>query len=165
MRLMNKKEIDVEAYYIRYGPMVLRRCRRLLNDEEKAYDAMHEVFVKLILYKKQLKGTHPSTLLYRIATNICLNIIRDQRIHQNVMDRNILSTVSIYDGNEKVLDVQALLEYIFKGEKESTHQIAVMYFVDGMTYKEISRAVGLSISGVYKRLKALRDRLNKKGGM
>ena len=28
--------MDVNEYYRRYGPMVLRRCRRLLQDEEQA---------------------------------------------------------------------------------------------------------------------------------
>ena len=71
--------INVEAFYSRYGPMVLRRCRKLLKDEEKAMDAMQEVFVKVLLNKKRLKNQYPSSLLFRIATNVCLNIIRAQR--------------------------------------------------------------------------------------
>ncbi|MFC2146365.1 hypothetical protein ACFLRT_03285 [Acidobacteriota bacterium] len=35
MKIGENKEIDVEAYYARYGPMLLRRCRRLLRDNEK----------------------------------------------------------------------------------------------------------------------------------
>jgi RNA polymerase sigma-70 factor (ECF subfamily) len=42
--------IDVEAVYRRYGPMVLRRCRTLLRDEERARDAMKDTFVKLVRY-------------------------------------------------------------------------------------------------------------------
>ncbi|MEO0814068.1 MAG: sigma-70 family RNA polymerase sigma factor, partial [Myxococcota bacterium] len=30
--------IDVDDYYRRYGPMVLRRCRTLLRNEEDARD-------------------------------------------------------------------------------------------------------------------------------
>jgi hypothetical protein len=37
MKIVEKKEINVEAYYTRCGPMVLRRCRRLLQDHEKAF--------------------------------------------------------------------------------------------------------------------------------
>jgi RNA polymerase sigma-70 factor (ECF subfamily) len=36
--------LDIEQFYRRYGPMVLRRCERLLRDPEKAADAMHDVF-------------------------------------------------------------------------------------------------------------------------
>jgi hypothetical protein len=36
MKIFEKK-IDVEAYYARCGPMVLRRCRKILKDNEKAF--------------------------------------------------------------------------------------------------------------------------------
>jgi hypothetical protein len=35
MKIVEKKKIEVEAYYARCGPMVLRRCRRLLQFNEK----------------------------------------------------------------------------------------------------------------------------------
>jgi DNA-directed RNA polymerase specialized sigma24 family protein len=40
-------DIDVEALSRRYGPMVLRRCRRLLGDEQEALDACQDVFVRI----------------------------------------------------------------------------------------------------------------------
>ena len=72
-------DIDLEVYYVRYGPMVLRRCRGMLRDEQAAFDAMQEVFVKLLVHKKRLDGRYPSSLLYTIATNLCLNRLRDER--------------------------------------------------------------------------------------
>ena len=39
--------LDIQALYQSHGPMVLRRCRRLLSDEASARDAMHDVFVEL----------------------------------------------------------------------------------------------------------------------
>ena len=68
--------IDVENYYRRYGPMVLRRCRKLLKDEESSVEAMQDTFVQLIKYKTNLTDEAPSSLLYRMATNVCLNRIR-----------------------------------------------------------------------------------------
>ena len=31
--------MDVDTLYRRYGPMVMRRCRQLLRDEDQALDA------------------------------------------------------------------------------------------------------------------------------
>ena len=163
MKIVEKNGIDVEAYYARYGPMVLRRCRKILKDNEKAFDALQDVFEKLLLYRESLKGTYPLALLYRIATNVCLNKIRDERPHQLLDYKEILLNISSGDNNEYGLDITGLLEYIIKGEKESTRKIAVMYFVDGMTLKEIAKVVGLSTSGTHKRLKELRVRLKEKG--
>src|SRR5262245_65593016 len=58
--------------------MVLRRCRRLLRDEDEALDACQDVFVRLLEHRRTLEARYPSSLLYRIATNVCLNRIRDR---------------------------------------------------------------------------------------
>jgi RNA polymerase sigma-70 factor (ECF subfamily) len=151
--------INVEEFYTRYGPMVLRRCRKLLRDEEKALDAMQEVFVKVLLNKKRLKNQYPSSLLFRIATNVCLNIIRGERSRPAAADEDILNNIAFYDESEELLIMGNLLDYIFKREKKSTREIAVMHFLDGMTLKEVADEVGLSVSGVRKRLRELRSRV------
>ena len=71
--------IDVEHAYRRYGPMVLRRCRQMLKDEQLATDAMQDVFVQLLRNQARLEDRGMSSLLYRIATNTCLNKIRSQQ--------------------------------------------------------------------------------------
>jgi DNA-directed RNA polymerase specialized sigma24 family protein len=58
--------------------MVIRRCRQLLRDEDDALDAAKDVFVRLIERQRELHARYPSSLLYRIATNVCLNRIRDR---------------------------------------------------------------------------------------
>ena len=45
---------DFDNLYRQFGPMVLRRCRFLLKNEEKALDAMQDVFVRLIERKEKL---------------------------------------------------------------------------------------------------------------
>src|SRR5262245_59547736 len=75
---MDAAGVDVEALYERYGPMVLRRCRFLLRDEDQALDTTHDVFVQLLTHRERLTAAYPSSLLYRIATNLCLNRIRDR---------------------------------------------------------------------------------------
>ncbi|MCP5103722.1 MAG: sigma-70 family RNA polymerase sigma factor [bacterium] len=153
-------EINVEEFYTRYGPMVLRRCRHLLRDEEKAMDAMQEVFTKVLLNQKRLKNQYPSSLLYRIATNTCLNIIRADRSSQFTADEDTLINIAMYDESEEKLVMENLLDSIFKREKQSTREIAVLHFVDGMTLKETAKEVGLSLSGVRKRIRELKARVN-----
>ncbi len=152
--------INVEEYYTRYGPMVLRRCRRLLRDEEQALDAMQEVFTKVLLNRDRLRDDYPSSLLYRMATNVCLNLIRAQRTRPTVENENILTDIACYDESENRLILGNLLDHIFKREKPSTREIAVMHFVDGMTLQEVAQAVGLSFSGVRKRIREMKARVS-----
>ncbi len=151
-------DVKINELYTRYGPMVLRRCRQLLRDEDKALDAMQEVFTKLIVYGERLEMKYPSSLLFRISTNVCLNIIRSLNVHRTINDEVLLESIALYDENEDRAIFRDLLERIFKGEKKSTREIAVLHFVDGMTLSEVAQEVGLSHSGVRKRIRELRSR-------
>jgi RNA polymerase sigma-70 factor (ECF subfamily) len=157
-----RPEINIEEYYRRYGPMVLRRCRQLLRDEENALDAMQEVFAKLLIHKDRLKNQFPSSLLFRISTNTCLNMIRDQRSHPSLAGEDALAGIAAYDEGENRIILKDLLERIFRKEKELTRTIAVMRFVDGMTLQEVADEVGLSLSGVRKRIRGFRERMRTK---
>jgi RNA polymerase sigma-70 factor (ECF subfamily) len=155
--------IDIEAFYIRYGPMVLRRCRRMLKNEQSAHDAMQEVFLKVLSNQNRLTAEYPSALLYRIATNICLNRIRNEKKHSLHEYLDILHNTSFFESQETNASALSLLTYILEKEKESTRQIAVLYFVNGMTIKEIAETKNLSISGVHKHLDKLRQKIREKG--
>ena len=153
--------IDIEELYKKYGPMVLRRCRWILKEENRALDAMQDVFVQLIRYKDKLHGTYPSSLLYRIATNICLNMIRKERGRYAQMDDDMLYNIASWENLEQDISNKEELDRIFKDEKESTRVMAVMHFIDGMTFEEVASEVGLSVSGVRKRLRLLSERIRK----
>jgi RNA polymerase sigma-70 factor (ECF subfamily) len=57
------------------------------------------------------------------------------------------------------LIVRDLLDRLFRKEKQSTREIATLHFVDGMTLQEVADEVGLSLSGVRKRIRELKARI------
>ncbi len=142
--------------------MVLRRCRQMLTDEDLALDAMQDVFVKVLDRKHSLEATYPSSLLYTMATNHCLNILsREKRLVGNneVLDR----IVAMDRVEDKAVD-RIFLDQIFAGQKPSTRTIAVLHYMDGLTLEETSELCGLSVSGVRKRLRKLREAGLEMGG-
>ena len=150
--------VDVEALYRKYGPMVLRRCRRLLGDEERALDAMQDTFVRVLRHSGRLNDRAPSSLLYCIATNVCLNILRSDRRHPKISGDEILLNVASAEDVEEKAVTRHLLDGIFQRERASTKTMAVLHYVDKMTLEEVASHVGLSVSGVRKRLAALKAR-------
>ena len=44
---MDAGGIDVDALYKRYGPMVFRRCRGILRDDNEALDVMQDRFLAI----------------------------------------------------------------------------------------------------------------------
>jgi len=152
------ENVDVEGLYRRYGPMVLRRCRSLLKDEETATDAMQETFVQILRHRTTLNANYPSSLLYRIATNTSLNMLRSRRRRLAVSVEPFLDILAAReDLEERVTDAWEL-DGVFLGVKESTRRAATIHFLEEKTLEETAREVGLSISGVRKRLCALRKR-------
>ena len=150
--------LDVEALYRKYGPMVLRRCRKLLGDEEKALDAMQETFVRLLRRKESLTGEAPSSLLYCIATNLCLNVIRAEKRRPETSGGELVELIAGSDDVEAIGQARHLIEGIFAREEPSTRTMAVLHYVDGLTLEETAARVGLSVSGLRKRLSRLRKR-------
>jgi RNA polymerase sigma-70 factor (ECF subfamily) len=151
--------VDVAAQYRSFGPMVLRRCRALLRDEHAAVDAMHDVFVQLLRHGGRLDGSRPASLLLRIATNVCLNRIRSTRRRPyDTVDARVLA-IAAATRPEASWMARLHLGTAFRSELSSTRVMAVLHHVDGLTLEEVAREVGMSVSGVGRRLRGLRARL------
>lgn len=152
---MGGDDIDVEALYSRYGPMVLRRCRRLLRDEHEAQDVAQEVFVRVLRHAARLRERFPSSLLYRIATNLSLNRLRDRRRQPVLAGDEVLNRIA----TAADLDTPLLLERLLGRHPEATRAMAVLHYVDGMTLAQVARECAMSVSGVRRRLRALKASL------
>ena len=154
--------IDIAAWYEKYGPMVIRRCRKILKDEEDALDAVHDVFLNLLKAKPRLHGGFPSCLLYTMATNVCLNRLRKKKreIQKDFTDAEPLFFYR--DEGFDQVDAELLLEDILKDESEMNRAIYFMYYIDGMTLKEIAEASFFSISGVRKKLETFKSHARQK---
>lgn len=142
--------------YETYAPMVFRRCMFLLKDDAEASDMMQDVFVRIYDARNTLDLSAPSSLLWNTATRLCLNRIRDK--HRRGLDTSsseLLLDIACSTDERDDFEAKSLLAKLFAKEPESSRTIAVLHFVDGMTLEETADAVGLSVSGVRKRLRGL----------
>jgi len=155
---LESERVNVESLYRRYGAMVLRRCRQLMGNEDLAADAMQETFERILRSGNKLHARYPSSLLYRIATNVCLNALRTRRRRPTVSAEPFLDSIAGRERMEdRILD-SFMLEMVFSGTAGSTRTAAEMLYLEGCTLAETAEQVDLSISGVRKRLRCLRER-------
>lgn len=146
---------NLETLYRRYGPLVLRRCRQLLRDAAEAEDALQEVFMQIVRNPHLADVEFPSSLLYRIATNVSLNRLRSRARRAETRDDDTLLAIAAADDIESRSAAGRLLDRVFRRHPESTRVMAVLHYVDGLTLEEVARETALSVSGVRKRLRAL----------
>jgi len=160
---MNRNDIaDRQAFsevYEKFAPMVFRRCCSLLKDESEAADIMQNVFLRIYSSWNSLDMSSPSSLLWNTATRLCLNRIRDKarRGLQTQTEDLLLQIACADDAYEN--EAKSILARLFSKEPESSRTMAVLHFIDGMTLEETAEAVGLSVSGVRKRLRGLQGKL------
>ena len=119
-------------------------------------DAAQDVFVQLLQHRRRLNAQYPSSLLYRMATNLCLNRIRDNGRRPKTPGDEILHQVAAAEEPGARLEASFVLGALFGKHQESSRVIAVLHFVDGLTLQQVAGEVGMSVSGVRKRLRALR---------
>ena len=141
--------------------MVRRRCASLLRADAEADDATQEVFERVWLRARARGGVvddKPVSYLWQVATRVCLNRLRGRRRHPE-HPVELLDAVAALDDGVGTSAVRRALDRIFDREPQSTRTMAVLHFVDGLTLEETAEAVGLSVSGVRKRLRLLQQKL------
>lgn len=151
--------VDVDQLYRKYAPMVLRRCRTLLRHEARAVDAMQDVFVLVLRHQHELATGSGSSLLFRLATNVCLNQLRGtRRKAEDANDELVLSIAQDLDVEQRA-HAKGFLTRLFAEEPDTTATIAVLHYVDGMTWEEVAAEMKMSVSGVRKRARGITDRV------
>ena len=133
----------------RYGPVVYRRCLRLLRDPEAAADATQEVFVRLVRNMVVLEDR--ATVLpwiYRVATNHCLNVRRaDRWTAEGPVDLELAEGTTLDTFPERQLAQTILARF-----DPTTQAVVVAVLVDGMEQEETARTLGLSRKTVRRKL-------------
>lgn len=147
--------VDVGALYREWGPMVFRRILRFYDPVE-AEEVLHEVFVKVLENVESFReDASPSTWLYRIATNHCLNRLRDSKRRRELLAVHGADLYPAHIGSSQ--EAKFFLGELWKRLPEELLQIAVYYHVDGMTHAEIANVIGVSRRTVGNRLLELEE--------
>lgn len=145
---------DVERLYRTYGPSVYRRARAILGEEQAARDAMQEVFIRALKAGEAFRGdASPTTWLYRVTTNHCLNLLRDAKRRAELLREHLPAGEAARDpGMEGRMTVAQVLARV----PEELREVAVYYYVDQMSHDEIAALIGVSRRTVGNRLEAFR---------
>lgn len=163
VRVAMSPSVDVEAYFRTWGPMVHRRCAALLKSEAEADDATQEVFVRVLRRAQQggVVDDKPVSYLWKVATHVCLNRLRSRkrRPEDSTAPEDLVERIAAVDDGVGTSAVRRALDRIFAAEPASTRTMAVLHFVDGLTLEETAAEMSMSVSGVRKRLRVLKEKL------
>jgi RNA polymerase sigma-70 factor, ECF subfamily len=123
-----------------YGGAVHRRCLRILRDAEAARDVTQEVFVRCFDRREHLRhGRELLGWLYRVATNLCLNALRDGKLRRDA-DRRLAPAAPVTADPGEARRLWDLLREL----DERTQAIVIYVYIDGMTQVEAAEVAQVS---------------------
>lgn len=132
---------EVERIFRRFGPMVLRRARSLLGNDEASKDIMQDVFISAMVEPRIFDDPEEAAAwLYRVTTNACLNQLRNTRRRRELERENFTCEERSNPAPEKRMIAHQLLADADRAWSEA----AVLVHVDGMSYEEASAFLGVS---------------------
>jgi RNA polymerase sigma-70 factor, ECF subfamily len=157
---MTVQTLELDQIYRQYGAMVRRRCLSILKREDDAEDAAQEVFLRVLRSMGAFRGqSSPATWLYRIATNICLNRIRDAKNRERL-------NKSAFEEPEPTRPFEAwprdLVVRILADFDEVTRETVLYAEVEEMTHQEIAGIMGCSVSLVRKRIGKFKEKAQRR---
>lgn len=144
--------------YRSYAPVIYARCRRILNDARAAEDATQETFLRVHRHLAKAPDARQALRwIYRIATNYCLNELRD-RVARPTPVADVEETIGARE--ERMLDGMIdrdLVVRLLARVSPQTGEIAWLHHVDGLDQNEVAHVLGVSRRTVVNRLARLKD--------
>ena len=153
---------EVRKLYEQYGSWVFNRAKGFLKNEEAAWEAVQEVFLKVLESGASFRGeATPWTWIYRITTNHCLNLIRKGKswalVSESFTQQQIVSTGSENGGP---IDRASFVKLV-EGEDKKTQKIILAYYKDDLTQEEIRVLLGISRKTIGRKIARFEEKTKK----
>ncbi|MBM3206549.1 MAG: RNA polymerase sigma factor [Candidatus Staskawiczbacteria bacterium] len=161
--LVQSGKVDFFGILIeRYEKKMERYARRILNNQDDVKDVIQEIFIKAYINIKSFDASRKfSPWLYRIAHNEIVNVYRKNKRKSflPIFDVDTFLPHIIKEGElsiQKQVDRREMKEIIEKcliNLEEKYKEPIVLYYIEDLSYKEISDIMHLPISTVGVRIK------------
>jgi len=152
--VMDGRADDFASLVTGHQGKVYSICLSLLRSPVEAEDAAQAVFIKAYRNIKKFRFEAAfSTWLYRIAYNLCADILKEKaEKKEDAMDREPAEPAPGGVGAEE----RVLIEKALAGLPEDYRAILVMREGSGMSYEEMAAAADISVEAVRSRLRRAR---------
>ena len=130
-------EQSFELLLQRYRRPLVNFLYRMVRVREEAEDLAQEVFVRVYKARKDyVPSAKFTTWLFRIATNLALNSVRDNRYQRMEVSLDAPVMVDAEEGDEKVLDVAEKNPNIEQHLLEEARKKMIRHAIDKLPEKQ-----------------------------
>jgi RNA polymerase sigma-70 factor (ECF subfamily) len=147
----NSKTIFNYIYY-KYG------------NEEKAYDAVQEAFVKLWENCAKVVPEKAKAFVYKVANNLYLNVLKAEKVRLKHADKAPKISRESPEFLMEEKEFKEKLDRALNSLPENQRTVFLLNRIDGKKYAEIAQMEGVSVKAIEKRmhlaLKTLRAQID-----
>ena len=161
MNYNNKK--FVEKLINEHSATLVRFLARRMNSLEDAEDIAQSAFIRLYTLDEPEKLSNSKAFLFQVAANISIDQLRRKVLHQNYLEREgakvpgdsiVVGGASIEDISlEREVEARETLKSIYKSLEslpQNPRQAFILNRSKGLTYGEIAKQMGVTVSSVEK---------------
>lgn len=158
------KDGDIEAFaelFLIYKDRIYNFIYGMTGNDQDAEDLTQETFLKAFTGIKDFSFRSSfSTWLYRIAINTCLDKIRKERLDSKKLLPEVPETgdFEVEERGEISRKVQEALSSLPPGYRA----VLILREVEGLSYKEIGRSLGIPVGTVRSSLHRAREMLRRR---
>ncbi|MDO5346257.1 MAG: sigma-70 family RNA polymerase sigma factor [Lachnospiraceae bacterium] len=146
---------DADQIFKKYCQLLYKISIIMLCNEQDAYDAVQESFLKYLDTKMDFRDeSHEKAWITRVNINICKNMLRFKRMHPTVE----YETVALHCHTPEETGIMDLLMTLNAKDKE----VLILYYIEGYSCREIAEMLKVTESAVKKKLERARKRLREK---
>jgi RNA polymerase sigma-70 factor (ECF subfamily) len=157
-----QREFAFELLVRKYRERILHHALYVLKDYHEAFDVCQEVFIKAMreprLFDAEFKM---KAWLFRVASNLCFNIVRDRRRRSTILETVPQVTEELADPFEQLFTDQRqkrILDAMDRVSLEHRDILMLRYYSD-LSYTEIADVLGVKLGTVMSRLSRAKTRL------
>jgi RNA polymerase sigma-70 factor, ECF subfamily len=138
--MLDVKAGDEQSFSLllhRYRTPLVNFLYRMVRNREQAEDLAQEVFLRVYRARADyVPSAKFTTWLFRIATNLALNSVRDHRYQRMEISIDAPVTVDAEDGDERQLDVADNRPDIEQHLVEETRRKMIRHAIDKLPEKQ-----------------------------
>ncbi len=147
------KEEQVAALYRQWGPVVYRRCLRVLKDRDEAQDATQHVFVQLLRHSERFTAGPSEAIAWMqsVATNVSLNRMRDGRRQSSKLEA-LHEDAPPTPLPDEVLENREMAERALAHVDAPSRDLALSVLAFEQSHEDAAAKLGVSPKTVQRRL-------------
>ncbi|MBQ9211298.1 MAG: sigma-70 family RNA polymerase sigma factor [Clostridia bacterium] len=150
-------EERIEQMILRHQLSLLRLCYAYLHDEELAKDAVQETFIKAYRNLDRFRDeSSERTWLSRIAINVCKDLHRTswfRHVDRSITPDMLPEPICTVEAKDETLTVEIMKL------PQKLKEVALLCWLQGMTYEEAAEVLKISLQAVGSRLNRARRKL------